>query len=313
MGDLSYAFRTLRKSPLASVTIVVTVGLGLGMVAAVFTLLNVFLFRVDNVPNVHELFGVERPSTADGDELRLTLPEYEALRRETSVFTDVFATIPETDSRVNGLTMAGALVTGNFFQVLGVGAAQGRVLTTADYDSRQPVVVISDRGWSTHFANDPNVLSRSVLINGIRYDIVGVMPKGFRGLMVGAPDYWAPLSLIEQLQPALVAQQKEIPVAVIGRLRPDMSREVALSQLIAWDARRIDSAAERRSPGVTLEPRRGTLPEPMEALILFTPLFVAFGLILLIGCANVASLLLARAVARQKEVCIRLSLGASRR
>ena len=126
MGDISYAVRSLRKSPLASLTIIVTVGLGLGMVAAVFTFLNVFLFRVDNVPHLHELFGVERPSTDDGDELRLTLPEYEALRRETSVFTDVFAMVPETDSRVDGRTMSGALVSGNFFQVLGVGAARGR-------------------------------------------------------------------------------------------------------------------------------------------------------------------------------------------
>jgi hypothetical protein len=213
---------------------------------------------------------------------------------------------------VNGRTMGGSLVTGNFFQVLGVGAAQGRVLTPADDDARQPAVVLSDRGWTTHFANDPAVLSRSLLINGIRYDIVGVMPKGFRGLMVGAPDYWASLSLIEQLQPALAAEKKEIDVDIIGRLRPGMSREVALAQLIAWDSRRIDGGEERRSAGITLVPRRGTVPQPMESVLIFTPLFASFGLILLIGCANVASLLLARAVSRQKEVGVRLSLGASR-
>src|SRR5688572_21777691 len=124
MRDIAYALRTLRKAPLASLTIVFTVALGLGMVAAVFTFLNVFLFRADNVPNVHELYGVERPRTADGDLVRLTQPVYDALRRETAVFTDVFAMVPETDSRVNGRTMSGALVTGNFFQVLGVGAAR---------------------------------------------------------------------------------------------------------------------------------------------------------------------------------------------
>ena len=312
MGDISYAFRSLRKSPLASLTIIVTVALGLGMVAAVFTFLNMFHFRVDNVPNIHELFGVERPRTADGDLVRLTKPVYDSLRRETAVFTDVFAMVPETDSRVNGRTMSGSLVTGNFFQVLGVGAAQGRVLTAADDDRRQPVVVLSDRGWATHFANDPAVLSRSLPIHGVRYDIVGVMPKGFRGLMVGAPDYWAPLSLIEQLQPTLTAEKKEVDVDIIGRLRPGMSREVALAQLVAWDSRRIDGGAERRTAGITLVPRRGTVPQPMESVLIFTPLFASFGLILLIGCANVASLLLARAVSRQKEVGVRLSLGASR-
>ena len=312
MGDISYAFRTFRKSPLASVTIVVTVALGLGMVAAVFTLLNSFLFRVDNVPNIHEIFGVERPRTAEGDRVPLTRPVYEALRRETSVFSDVFAMVAETDSRVNGRTMAGALVTGNFFQVLGVSAAEGRVLTPADDDGRNPVVVLSDRGRSTHFANEPAVIGRTLLINGIHYDIVGVMPKGFRGLMVGAADYWAPLSLMPQLQPGLMAEKKEVGVDVIGRLRPGMSRDVALAQLIAWDSRRAEASGEPRSAGVTLVPRRGTLPQPMEAVVIFTPLFIAFGLILMIGCANVASLLLARAVSRQQEIGVRLSLGASR-
>lgn len=313
MGDISYAVRTLRKTPLATLTIVITVALGLGMVASVFTFLNVFLFRADNVPNIHELYGVERPRTADGDLVALTRPVYETLRREQRVFTDVFAMVAETDSRVNGRTMSGSLVTGNFFEVLGVGAALGRVLTTADEDARQPVVVLSDRGWATHLGSDPAVLSRGLLINGIRYDIIGVMPKGFRGLVVGTPDYWAPLSLIEQLQPALAAEKNDIEVDIVGRLRPGMSREVALAQLLAWDSRRADGNGDQRAGGLTLEPRRGTVPQPMEAVLLFTPLFITFGLILLIGCANVASLLLARAVSRQKEVGIRLSLGASPR
>src|SRR5687768_5832326 len=312
MGDISYAVRSLRKSPLASVTIIVTVALGLGMVAAVFTILNTFIFRVHHVPNIHDMHAVERPRTAEGDQVRLTRSEYDVLRRETGVFTDVFAQT-QTDSRVNGRTMAGTLVTGNFFQVLGVGAAQGRVLTPADDEARQPVVVLSDRAWSTHFANDPAVLSRHILINGVRYDIIGVMPDGFRGLVVGTPDYWAPLSLIEQLQPALAAGKKEIEVDIVGRLRPGISRDVAVAQLIAWDSRRIDGNVERRTAGITLEPRRGTVPQPMEAVLLFTPIFVTFGLILLIGCANVASLLLARAISRQREVGIRLSLGASRK
>ena len=311
MGDISYAFRTLRKSPLASVTIVVTVALGLGMVAAVFTLLNSFLFRVDNVPNIHEIFGVERPRTAEGDLRQFTRPDYEALRHETAVFTDVFAMVAETDSRVNGRTMGGALVTGNFFQVLGVGAVEGRTLTPADDDRGNPVMVLSHRGRAAHFGAEPQVIGRMLPINGVHYEVVGVMPQGFRGLQVGGPDYWAPLSLLPQLQPGLTAQKKEVAVDVIGRLRPGLSREVALAQLVAWDSQRPGSV-QGRGAGVTLVPRRGTIPQPLEAVALFTPLFAAFGLILMIGCANVASLLLARGVSRQQEIGVRLSLGASK-
>ena len=311
MRDIAYAFRALRKAPLASLTIVVTVALGLGMVAAVFTFLNVFLFRVDRVPNIHEMYGVERPRTAGGDLVPLTRSRYDAVRRETEVFTDVVAMIPETDSRIDGRTWSASLVTGNFFHVLGVSATHGRALTPADDEQANPVVVLSHSGWMQNFEGDPAVVGRSLQINGRRYDIVGVMPEGFRGLMPGSPDFFAPLSLVPQLQPALA--KRELEVSIIGRLRPGMSPEVAAAQLAAWDSRSQDAAAGNRAAGITLVPRRGTIPQPMEAVIVFSPLFIAFGLILLIGCANVASLLLARTVSRQREIGIRLSLGASRR
>src|SRR5688572_14307310 len=188
MADIAYALRSLRKAPLASLTIVVTVALGLGLVAAVFTILNSLLFRVDQVPNIHELYGVERPRTAEGELVKLTKPRYEELRRETAVFTDVFAMVPETDSRINGRNWGGSLVTGNFFQVLGVPPARGRALTPADDENANPVVVLSERGASK-FASDRAAIGQSLLINGRPYEIVGVMPKGFRGLMPGAADF----------------------------------------------------------------------------------------------------------------------------
>lgn len=311
MGNLAYAFRSLRKAPLASLTIVVTVALGLGMVAAVFTFLNVFLFRVDRVPNIHELYGVERPRTADGDLVALTRARYDDLRRETTAFSDVFAMVAETDSRIDGRTWSGTLVTGNFFDVLGVTPMLGRALSPADDEQANPVVVLSHTAWMQHYAGDPAVVGRSLLINGRHYDIVGVTPEGFRGLRPGSADYFAPLSLIAPLQPAMAG--RDYDVDIIGRLRPGVSRDAAAAQLAAWDSRSQSDATNNRAAGITVVPRRGTVPQPLEALIVFSPLFVAFGLILLIGCANVASLLLARTVSRQKEIGIRLSLGASRR
>ena len=187
----------------------------------------------------------------------------------------------------------------------------GRALTPED-DHRgtpRPVIVLSHRGWTRRFAKDPTVIGRTLLVNDFQIEIVGVMPEGFRGLSVGAADYWAPLSLVGQFRPAHAGREDTVGIGIIGRLKPGLSRDRAHAELIAWDTARDP---DRRNARLTLEPRTGTIPHPGEALLLFAPLFFAFGLILMIGCANVANLLLGRAVSRQREIGIRLSLGASR-
>src|SRR6476659_6890612 len=312
--DLQYAIRTFRRGPLAAITIVVTVAIGLGIVAVLFTILNRFLFRVDTVPDVSAMYGVERPR-ANSDRSLLTRPQFEALRQETRVFTDAYASLHDIDLRVDGQIMAVTLVSGNFFQVVGVRSVLGRALAPSD-DERSggnAVIVLSDKGWTRRFDRDPNVLGRTVVVNGLPFDIIGVMPEGFRGLEVSAPDFWAPLSLLAQFRPGDRGQEDGVGLDVVGRLRPGVAMESARAQLSAWESNQQVSAADRHTLTIDLVPRRGTLPQPMEAIAIFAPLFLAFGLILLIGCANVANLLLARGVARQREIGIRLSLGASRR
>ena len=311
--DIQYALRTIRRAPLAAATIVVTVSIGLGVVAVVFTFLNASVFRMDQVPNITEMYAVDRPQLPVGERL-LTRPRFEALRKDTRVFTDAYATVAGIDLRVDGRMMAVTLVTGNFFQVLGVNAALGRGLSPADDEPSggNPVVALSDKGWTRHFDRDPAVLGRTVLVNGVSFHVVGVLPAGFRGLTVDAPDLWAPLSQLSRFRPGLRGREDTISVDVIGRLKPGISPEQAAMQLSAWDSNQ-SAAAVNRGPSFELEPRRGTLQQPMEALAIFTPLFFAFGLVLVIGCANVANLLLARGMARQREIGVRLSLGASRR
>jgi predicted permease len=314
LNDLRYAWRALAKAPLAAGTIVVTVALGLGVVAVLFTVLNTLVFRTDEVADVDQIFAVERTPLAGGESPVLTRPLFEALRTETQVFAETYATVPGVVLHTEGRRMAVTLVTADFFQATRVAPVMGRGLVPDDDAPAggRPVLVLSHKGWERHFQRDPSVIGRTLLVNGAPFEIVGVTPAGFRGLEVGGPDLWAPLSQLAQFRPDDRGREQAVSVEIVGRLRPGMSKDSARAQLAAWDANRSAPTADRPVTTLTLVPHRGTVPQPLEAIALSTPLFVAFGLILMIGCANVANLLLARGVARQREIGIRLSLGASR-
>ncbi len=326
--DIVYALRTFKRAPLAALTIVSTVALGLGLVAVAFTMLNAMLFRTDAVPNVHEMFGVTRSPTG-GERQPFTRAQFDALRRDTAVFTDAYAEVSQVASYVDGRLMFGTFVTGNGFQVLGVAAAMGRTLTPGDDQpfAGHPVMVLSHRGWDRLFARDPGILGRRLLLNGFTFEIVGVMPEQFRGLVLEPDDYWAPLSVLGHVRPIPHGREATVGVSIVGRLKPGMSSQTARAGLAVWDSGQPDhtptapstnarssqatSRDERRA--ISLVRRRGTVEPTPKTLLVFAPLFFAFGLVLLIGCANVANLLLARGVARQREIGIRLSLGATRR
>jgi len=328
--DIVHALRTFKRAPLVAFTIVSTVALGLSLIAVAFTVLNALLFSVDQVPDVHEMFAVERAQTSGDERGGFTRAQFDALRRETNIFVDAYAVVSDVDSRPDGRRMSGTFVTGNFFQVVRVNAAIGRALTPADDEpsAGQPVMVLSHRGWDRLFARDPAILGRDLLVNGVTFAVVGVMPESFRGLAVGAPDdYWAPLSRLAQVR--RIHGEADVGLGIIGRLKPGLSWQTARAGLAVWETgqsnrnsidrsassglSRAGSRDERGAAPVTLVPWRGTVRQPREAVLVTAPLFFAFGLILMISCANVANLLLARAVARQREIGIRLSLGATRR
>ncbi len=314
LRDVRFASRSFRRTPLVALTITGTVGLGLGLVAVVFSILNLYVFLPDSVQNPDELFAVETPRSEYTEPALFTQVEYEAFLDETSFFSDAFAQSADVDAWIDGRRLEGAFVTGNFFDVLGVRAALGRTFTLADdQPSGMPLVVISHRAWTTHFDADADVVGTTVRVNNTPARIIGVMPDGFRGLMVAALDFWAPLAHADTLFPG-EANASTQDAFIVGRLASGQSRDEAQVQLQAWDARRAaDSGVSRPAVNLTLEPRTGTIPRPLEAALLFVPLFFAFGLILVIGCANVANLLFARAVARQREIGVRLAIGASRR
>src|SRR5688572_10419859 len=277
--DVLYAFRTFRRAPLVALTIVATVALGLGLVTVAFTFYNVGFLRVDAVRSPDELFAVERPTAPGAETLRrFTRREYDAMRRETNVFTDVFATIRAVRVRIDGRTASSALVTGNFFQALGVSAVLGRSLTPDDDEpgAARPVIALSHRGWLRLFAGDPGVVGRGVHINGLPYDVVGVMPEDFRGLAIGPPDYWAPLGLVSRFRET-AAGGDDVTIDVVGRLKQGLSREAAAGALTAWSSRRTDPKTSQGYTGlITLEPRQGTLSaDVVETIAVTVPLFFA--------------------------------------
>jgi predicted permease len=316
--DCLYAFRSFRRAPLAALTIVATVALGLGLVAVVFTIYNLLLLRPDAVRRPHELFAVtlQRWTGPDTQEdLPLAPADVEAMRAETSVFTEIVAILDTRGpSYLEGRFARQIFVSGNFFQALGVQATLGRALLPPDDErfAARPVIALSHAGWHKLYRGDPAVIGRRVLINAAPYEIVGVMPDGFRGLGITPPDYWAPLAMDAPFDDAPAGRERPHAIEVVGRLSPGLSGDAAAAALSAWASGRAEFKAPRGRPiTVRLTPRQGTVPRDGFDLV-FAPLFFAFGLILLIGCANVANLLLARGVARQREIGIRLSLGASR-
>jgi predicted permease len=314
--DVRYAVRGFRRAPIFAITVIGTIALGLGINTAVFTLVNAYMFRPPAVSDPDSLYLFTYTNHA-GRGHAFSWPEYQTFQRENPVFTEIFGSAKQFIARIDGRVALGQLVTGNYFRMLGVGAAVGRTLVpddTAQLGGRS-VIVLSHAFWQRQFAGDPSVLGKRVVIRGHPCEVIGVAREGFVGWDILPHDFWVPVTLASQLMDGADFFGPEQPgrLEIVGRLKRGFAKGSATAALELWSRRMTAQRSDNdRAVRVILESRATSIPFVPQIMLVLTPVVVAFGLVLVIACANVANMMLARAMARQREIGTRLSLGASR-
>ena len=322
LKDIRFAFRRLLKSPGFTLTAVASLALGVGANTAIFSLVNTALLRPLPARQPERLVSLA-VSGEGGSMLAFSYPAYRDFRERSGETLDgLFATrlAPMSLSRGgDNQRIWGYLVTGNYFDVLGVAAARGRTLQPEDDAAplASPVAVISHASWRHRFGSDPDIVGRELVVNGRPFRVVGVAPEGFKGTeLVYTPEVWVPVMMQEWIEPANAWLERRTTqnIFVTGRLRDGVTHEQAeasLNLLAAQLAR--EHPREEEWKKITLMPPGFIIPQLRGAFLSFAAVLMGVvGLVLLLACVNLASLLLARGAARRKEIAICLALGAGR-